>query len=112
MMRSADTILQMVSERHRQHKKNGSYRLDESDRFGYDVLGSLAAFYALPHHYGDTSILSELFPTLSMEHLEVVNKLGMTRKEQLLHAAAIIVAELERIEQDNEATLCFIKYLP
>lgn len=111
-MRSIDAILKMVSERHHQHKKNGLYVLKGNDQFRYDVNASLAAFYVLPYQYSDILIKSELFPSLYTDHLKVKNKLGLTRKEQLLQAAAIIVAEIERIELDQENALCFLKYLP
>jgi len=43
---------------------------------------------------------------------EVKNKLVQTRKEQWLDACAIVISELEKIERDREAALCFLKYLP
>lgn len=83
-MISTDTILKMVSERHHQHRESGD----------------------------DSLYLSELFQGLYSDHPEVKNKLVLTRKEQLLHAAALVLYELEKIERNHEAALCFLKYLP
>lgn len=54
----------------------------------------------------------QVFNALLCLQKEVKNKLAQTRKEQLLDACAIVVSELEKIEHDREAALCFLKYLP
>lgn len=106
---STNKILTEITKMHQQNIQSGFYILDATDHFKYDILSALAAFYALPQQHSDISILSEF---LSPKYSEIYMKLNMTRKEQLVQAAAIIVAELERMELDQENLLCFLKYLP
>lgn len=82
-----DAILKMVSERHVQYKEIGLYTLDDS-------------------------FAASLFPSLYPDHSEMNNISAQTRKEHLLNVAAIAISELEKMECDYEAALCFLKYLP
>ncbi|MDD5051581.1 MAG: hypothetical protein PHO27_02475 [Sulfuricurvum sp.] len=100
-----NNILNSIAEKRNKQIQNGEYLPKDRYEFNDKMIANLAAFYASKN---DLYCLS-----IDQNHsdIELSKKSQLVRKEQLITAGALIVAELQRLEHLNSDLYCFIKYL-
>jgi hypothetical protein len=95
-----DSILYAIAEERKKQIQNGLYLIHDRNKNCETMISDLASFYASNNNVN----------SFNMED-EYSKKSKLTRKEQLITAAALIVAELQRLEQLEYELYCFVKYL-
>lgn len=100
-----DKILNAIAEERNKQIENGKYLLKDRYEFNDEMIANLAAFYASKNDLYCLSINQD------NSDIELSKKSQLARKEQLLTAGALIIAELQRLEQLNCDMYCFAKSL-
>lgn len=94
-------ILTAIADERQKQIQNGLYMPHERYMFDDTSITELASFFASPQN---------LYHSFSED--KCLHKNHLSRKEQLITAGALIVAEIQSIEYWEHELYCFIKYLP
>lgn len=99
-----DNLLNAIAEERNKQIRNNEYHPKDRYKFNDEMIANLATFYASKNDLYCLSINQD-------SDIELSQKSQLTRKEQLITAGALIIAELQRLEQLNSDLYCFVKYL-
>lgn len=100
-----DNLLNAIAEERNKQIRNNEYHPKDRYKFNDETIANLAAFYASKNDLYCLSINQD------NSDLELYKKSQLLRREQLITAGALIVAELQRLEQLHSDLYCFVKYL-
>lgn len=96
-------ILNKITEKRDDLLKNERYLLKNPKEYKNGSVGDIAAFFAS----SDDTFHANYLYECDIEQ----SKKELLRKEQLLTAGALIVAELQRLDKEECELMCFLKYM-